>query len=138
MWAMRRHQPRLVLVVGMEHDDDVRARPEGQRVAGLLVAAVAMVAPVEGVADAQPARDLTGLVRACVIHDDDLVDQRPVDPLEGARESPRGIKCWKDHANFRAVDHREGRSLGSGSLPARKVCWRLRGFPDGVSGGGPP
>jgi hypothetical protein len=39
--AMSSGTARLVLVVGVEQDDDVRAVPHRLRVAGLLVAAVA-------------------------------------------------------------------------------------------------
>src|SRR5262249_13921694 len=65
--------PAVILVVGVDHDDDVG--PVGQRrlVARLLVAAVAAVLGVLQDRQAHLAGDLDGAVGAAVVHQADLV-----------------------------------------------------------------
>ena len=69
----QRHRPGVVLIVGMEQDDDLGAVLERPQVAGLLVAAVAAVALVDVGGDAQPARQRGRAVRAGVVDEDQLV-----------------------------------------------------------------
>ena len=60
----RRDARRVVLVVGVEHHDDVGAGLERRVVARLLVAAVAPVLGVDDDVEAELAGDVDGLVRA--------------------------------------------------------------------------
>src|SRR6185437_14235346 len=53
-----RHQQGRVLIVGVNHDDDVGAGAEGLAVAGLLVAAITVVAVVSEGVQSQPLRHL--------------------------------------------------------------------------------
>ena len=59
----------------MHHDDHVGAFGEGLAIAGLLVAAVAVVAVVHEHAQAEAARDLDGSIGTVVIHQDADVNQ---------------------------------------------------------------
>ena len=66
---------RVVLVVGVEHHDDVGAPLERPVVAGLLVAAVAQVLAVDDDLEAELAGDLDGLVLRHVVDEDHVVDE---------------------------------------------------------------
>src|SRR6202140_3503 len=60
-------QQRRVLIVGVEHDDDVGARREGLAVAGLLVASVAIIAVVLEDVQAKAAGKIHSLVGAGIV-----------------------------------------------------------------------
>ena len=69
-------QPRRVLVVGMDHDHDVGAFVQRQRVARLLVGAVAAILGVD--VDGGPrerSRLPDRVVAARIVHDDHAVDE---------------------------------------------------------------
>ena len=89
----------------MDHDDDVRAALERDRVAGLLVAAVAKVAVVLDVMEAELARERDGLVLARVVDEDDLVDDLVRELVVGALEGPRRVVRGHDDHELPAVDH---------------------------------
>ena len=69
----QRHRLRLVLVVRMEEDDDVGAAPERLRVARLLVAAVPEVLAMDVHVDPELARELSRVVGACIVDEDEPV-----------------------------------------------------------------
>jgi hypothetical protein len=83
----RRQDPRVVLVVGVEHDHVVGAAGERLAVAGLLVAAIAQVPRVDDDVDPQAAGDGDGVVAAAVVDHHHLVEpparQLADYPLEG-------------------------------------------------------
>lgn len=114
-----RHQPRVVLVVGVDHHDIVRAPVERLPIAGLLVSAVAQVLLVPNQGDRQPLGDLRGLVPARVVDHDHLVATVVGEPGEGELQGLRRIVGGHDYdgafahgpfvsefATDRAVDHR--------------------------------
>ena len=74
---------RVVLVVGVEHDDDVGAGRERRVVAGLLVAAVAEVLAVDDDVEPELAGDVDRLVARHVVDEDDPVD----DVVRGCRRT---------------------------------------------------
>ena len=69
-----RQQRGIVLIIRVDHHDDVGAGAQSFAVAGLLVGAVAVVAVVNEQFESQLAGDLGGLVGAAVVHQDDQVD----------------------------------------------------------------
>ena len=81
----------VVLVVGVEHDDHVGAPLERPVVARLLVAAVAQVLAVDDDLEAEPLRDLDGLVPRHVVHEDHVVDEVVRDVRVRALERPGGV-----------------------------------------------
>ena len=85
---------RVVLVVRVEHHDDVGARTQRRVVARLLVAAVAAVLAVDDDLEAQLPGDLDRLVLRHVVDEDHVVDEVVGDvgirPLEGAGRVVRG------------------------------------------------
>ena len=82
-----RDHPAVVLVVGMDHDDDVGPAVEGFAVARLLIAAVAAVLRMDDHGQAHLAGHLDGAVLAAVVHQDDLIDaaRRHVGQRRGQR-----------------------------------------------------
>ena len=54
----------------MEHDDDVGAGGQGFAIAGLLIAAIAVVAVVQEDMEAETLRQSDGAVLAVVVHKD--------------------------------------------------------------------
>ena len=83
--------PRLVLAVGVEHHDDVGVALERLEVARLLVAAVADVVRVPDDVQRQLARELDGVVGRGVVDEDDLVDPRLGDAVDGRLERLGGV-----------------------------------------------
>ena len=96
-----------VLVIRVDHDDDVRAGLERKAVAGFLVAAVAGVFLVDMDADAgELGRDLHGVVVAAVVHEDDFVhDALLVDFVHGLRDGFGRVVGGHDDDDFLAVIH---------------------------------
>ena len=109
-----RHQPRVVLVVGVDHHHDVGAARQRLAVAGLLVAAVAEVALVLDHREAEPAGERHGAVAAAVVHQDDLVHRAGRDVRDGPLE--RGLGVVGGH-------HGDGPARGV-SLRHRRSCLR--------------
>ena len=87
----RRDPGRVVLVVGVEHHDDVGAGLQRRVVARLLVAAVAPVLGVDDDVEAELAGDVDGLVARHVVDEDDLVDEVVRDVGVRPLERPRGV-----------------------------------------------
>ena len=82
---------RVVLVVGVEHDDDLGAGRQGRVVARLLVAAVAAVLAVDDDVEPELPGDVDGLVARHVVDQDDLVDEVVRDVRIRALERPRRV-----------------------------------------------
>ena len=85
---------RVVLVVRVEHHDDVGAPLDGAVVARLLVAAVAQVLPVHDDLESQALGDHDRLVLRHVVDEDHVIHEVEGDvgirPLEGAGRVVRG------------------------------------------------
>ena len=86
-----RDHPAVVLVVRVDHHDDVGPVLQGVAVAGLLVAAVAAVLRVLNDRQAHLAGDLDGAVRAAVVHQEDLVDRPDGNVGEGGGQGALGV-----------------------------------------------
>ena len=95
----------IVLVVGMDHDHDVRAELQGLGVAGLLVAAVAPVLFVDEDAEAELPGQLDGPVPAGVVDEDDLVHPLARDVVEGALQRLLGVVGRHDDDDFLRTFH---------------------------------
>jgi len=93
-----------ILVVGVDHDDDVGVAGEGLGVAGLLVGAVAAVGGVDGGVEAEIEGEGDGAVGAAVIDEDDVVDEGG-QLADGGFESEGGVIGRQDDRDTFAVDH---------------------------------
>src|ERR1019366_3132550 len=71
----RRCQKRRVLIVGMDHDDDVGAGGQCFAVAGLLIAAIAVVAVVDKRLQTEPVRDFESAIGTVVVDQNADIDQ---------------------------------------------------------------
>ena len=90
----------------MEHDDDVGVAREGSFVACLLIGPVAEVTFVEiEVLDVALLGYGHGAVRAVVIHEDDVVNERCGDFLERFSERFRRVVRGENHRDAFAVNH---------------------------------
>ena len=103
----RRNQLGRVLIIRVDHDDDVRARFEREAITGLLVAAVAGVFLMHMHAHAeQRRRHLHRVVAAAVIHQDDFVhDALLEDFVHGLGDSFGRVVSGHDHDDFFSVIH---------------------------------
>src|ERR1019366_5467680 len=61
------YEQRCVLIIGMDHDDDVGAGGQSFAVAGLLIAAIAVVAIVNEGLQAEPVRDFEGAIGTVIV-----------------------------------------------------------------------
>ena len=86
-----RNQPRIVLVVRVDHDHDVRPGAQRFRVAGLLVRAVAVVAVVHEDLEAELSRDVERGVGRAVVHQDHEVHGVLRQLLVRQPERPSGV-----------------------------------------------
>ena len=105
---------RVVLVVGVEHHDDVGALLEGGLVARLLVAAVAQVLLVDDHVEAELAGDVDGLVLRHVVDEDDPVDEIVGDVRVRPLERLRGVVGGHDDDDPRVFVGRADRAPGDG------------------------
>ena len=96
---------RVVLVVGVEHHHDLGAGRERGVVAGLLVAAVALVLIVDVDLEPDPMGDLDGLVMGHVVDQDHVVHDAARDVRVRALEGPRGVVRGHDHDAPRVYRH---------------------------------
>ena len=96
-----RDEPRVVLIVGVDHDDDVGSGSERFRVAGLLVGAVAVIPVVDEDLQPELPGDLERRVGRAVVHEDHHADgvlgQLLVRHPKGAARVVRG----HDHDDLR-------------------------------------
>src|SRR5207302_5883050 len=91
-----RNDPRVVLVVGVDHDHDVGAVVEAVAVAGLLVAAVAGVLVVDDDGQAHGAGDGDGVVGAAIVDEEDVVHTAGGEVGECRGERGLGVVCGKN------------------------------------------
>jgi hypothetical protein len=125
----QRHCLRLVLVVRMKEHHDVGAARESLRVARLLIAAVSEVLAMDVDFDAELARELSRVVGACVVDEDEPIGDPGRDVRDGLRErslGPVGGQCDDDprqgrtrvaataHDRVLAGQGRRSHSCGSG------------------------
>ena len=89
----------------MQHDHDVGAGIQRQRVAGLLVPTVAAVALVDMHAQTEPLCQSRSFVGAVVVHQDDGI-HRWGNLVHGALQRLLRVVCGKHGHNFLVVDHR--------------------------------
>ena len=101
----RRDARRVVLVVGVEHHDDVGAGLERRVVARLLVAAVAPVLRVDDDVEAEVPGDVDGLVLRHVVDEDDLVDDVVRDVGVGALERQGRVVGGHDDDDALSLGH---------------------------------
>ena len=102
----RLQEERRVLVVGMEHHDDVRPDLERLVVAGLLVAAVAFVLIVlDDIFDAQLLGHLDRVVAAAVVDQDDVVDDVERDLVVSLFQRLLRVVGGKDDGYFQVLYH---------------------------------
>ena len=139
-WIISRHERRVVLVVGVDHDHHVGAAAQRLEVARLLVAAVAAVLDVHDDFQAQPLGDIDRVVVADVVDQDDFVDhvhgQAAIGLLERARRVVRG----HDHHDPGAVLHgrRHGAMIVGRRRPASACSPALESHAPIVSDGQKP
>src|SRR6202044_4044062 len=55
-------------VIGMKHDDHIRARRQSLAITGLLVAAITVIAVMLKNLQAKPARQINGTIGTAVVH----------------------------------------------------------------------
>ncbi len=89
----------------MNHDHDVGAARQGDRVAALRVGAVAAIAGVDQNVDAKLCCDLGGLVAACIVDQDDIVHDLHRNFREGSFDRLAGVVRRHHHCNLEPVDH---------------------------------
>ena len=82
-----RDDPAIVLIIRMDHDDDVGPAVEGFAVARLLIAAVTAVLRMDDHGQTHLAGHLDGAILAAVVHENDLIDaaRRHVGQRRGQR-----------------------------------------------------
>ena len=124
----RRHrgdQPRLVLVVRMQHDDDVGAVRERERVARLLVAAVAAIGRMPVRRDAEAPGDRNGGVVAGIVDEQHFVDDVVRDRFVARCERLLRVIRGHDDDDLLSVQHRPAR-LARDRPRRRCDAWRTR------------
>ena len=107
----------IVLVVGVEHDDHIRALSQRFDVAGLLVAAIAFVLEMHYHFETKLASDLGRVVLAGVINEDHPVNDLDWDVAVRLFDSLGGVISGHDHDYGRLFGgHRRWVSPGPGLL----------------------
>src|ERR1700722_4818735 len=106
----RHDQQRRVLVVGMEHDDNVRAGGQSLTVAGLLVTSVAIVAVMLEHVQTQAARQIDSVVGTVIVHQDAHVDKIG-QFSHGGLESLLRVVSGHGNRDALGVNHFVGRKL---------------------------
>src|SRR5579863_9510751 len=113
--AHRRDQQRRVLIIGVQHDDYVRAGRQRLAIARLLVAAIAVVAVMLKDLQAETVCQIDGAVGTVVVDQDADVDQVGQIGHRGFKSHLRVVGGHDDRDSF-AVDHKTvapGRYTGS-------------------------
>jgi hypothetical protein len=98
-----RHECRVVLVVRVDHDNNVGTTAQRFQVARLLVAAVPAVLEVDDDFEAQSFRDINGLVVRDVVDQDNFVDHVHRQSAIGRLERSRGVVGGHDDYDPDAV-----------------------------------
>ena len=109
----RNKQMRRILVIGMDHDNDVGAAAEGFSVAGFLVAAVSEIFVMDEGEHAEFGGKRRGLVGAGVVNQNDFVDEFAREFAMGFLESLGGIERRHDYDDFFAIQHEQEASHAS-------------------------
>ena len=95
-----------VLIIGMEHDHDIRAQVQRLFITGLLIGAIALILLMnDHMLDAQFFRFCLGVVIAKIVNDDHLVHDIKGDFIEGLFERFFGIISRHHHDDFLFIDH---------------------------------
>ncbi|MFO1415223.1 MAG: hypothetical protein U1F10_15230 [Burkholderiales bacterium] len=103
--GQRRDEPRLVLVVGVHHHDDIRAGAQRLAVAGLLVGAVARVDRVADRVEAEALGDGEGGVVARIVDQHHVVDHVAGNRAIARRQRALGTIGGHDDDDALSVDH---------------------------------
>ncbi len=101
----------------MQHDDGVGTGRQGSVVAGLLVAAIAAVLPMDDDVQAEPFRDLDRRVRRNVVDQDDPADEVMRDIVVRALERRRRVVGRHDDDDTAAARPRAACGFLGGCLP---------------------
>src|SRR5207253_8323064 len=101
----RGYQPRVVLVVGMEHHDDIGAVPEEFSIARFPVCAVPEIAGVGVHIEAELPGGVDSPIGAGVIDEEDVVGDPGRDVLEGPGEGRLGIVSRQDDDHLLPEEH---------------------------------
>jgi hypothetical protein len=104
----RRHggqQLGRILVVGVQHDDDIGVRFERRAITGLLIPSVPAVLVVHDEVETQAPRDGGRIVTTRVVHHDDVVDHLPIHVSQRPLQRASGIVGGHDHGHPFAFDH---------------------------------
>src|SRR5262249_38661927 len=131
--GQQRGEAAVVLVVRVDHHDDVGLPPPRLVVAGLLVGAVAAVLGVHDDREAEAPRDVDRPVAAGVVHDQDLVDAAGGDVAVSLLEGGSGV-VRRHHGHDLVVTHEE--STPPASYP-RAADGAKRAPPNPPAGGEP-
>src|SRR5438105_1260470 len=102
----------VVLIVGVDHDDDVGAGAQRLRVARLPIGAVAVVAVVHEDLEPELPRDFERRVGRAVVHEDHEVDRVLRQLLVGHAQRPAGVvRRHHDDDLWRAVSGLDGHCI---------------------------
>jgi len=99
-------QPRGILIIRVEHGDDVRVMPEGGFIAGFLVCAVPTVRWMDDGFESETSGDGHRFIPAGVVHQDDVIGYTFRDRIEGRFQRPgRVVRGHDDHDAFSGNAH---------------------------------
>ena len=104
----------------MQHDDDVGASPQRLHVAGLLIAPVSPVPLVLDDMDGQIVGNADRVVLGLVVHDDQVVGDRPIDLRNRLADGLRGVVCRHHDADPLSRDHALSRVAGAAAAVPRR------------------
>src|SRR5262249_56819416 len=118
----RRDEAWVVLVVGMQHHDDVGSARQRFGVARLLIRPVAEVALVHEGLDLEPAREAHRSVVASVVYQQHAVDDVVRDLAIGTLEGLLGAIGRQDDDDAFPVEHREALSTSRSQVRTHHPC----------------
>ncbi len=95
---------RRVLVIGVDHDDNIGAGGQSFPVAGLLIAAITVVAVVDEGLQAEAVRDFEGAIGTVIVDENADIDQVGQFPYRRFQRFFR-VVSGEHHGNAFAVDH---------------------------------
>ena len=100
-----RDETRIVLMIGMQHDDNVGSQPERLQITGFLVSAVAAILDVDDHGQAKRARHIDGLVLAHIVDEDDTGNEVFGNVRIRPLQCFSSVVCRQDNDDSRRVIH---------------------------------
>ena len=100
-----RNEPRIVLMVRMQHNDDIRPKLECFQITGLLVAAVAAILDVDHYRQAQGPRYINSLILTDIVDEDDIRDEILRNVRIGLFQRFGGVVGRQDNDDSRTFVH---------------------------------